>query len=98
LSSASQVSELLSHIDNRENQVLITSLAMENESWTKKGCHRLLVKFAENGQKVRDSSLIDEQIKAAEKSNDHALLLNLLNQKQKMAERGEKQKMAILNQ
>ena len=97
-SSASQVSELLSHIENREIQTLITSLAMENESWTKKGCHRLLVKFAENGQKVRDSSLIDEQIKAAEKSNDHALLLNLLNQKQKMAERGEKQKMAILNQ
>ena len=96
--SASQVSELLSQIDDQESQMLISSLAMEDESWTKKGCLRLLVKFAENGQKLRDSSLIDEQIKVAEKNNDHGLLLKLLNQKQKVAERSEKQKMAILNQ
>ena len=34
----------------------------------------------------------------AEKINDHALLLTLLNKKQKMAERSEKHKMAILNE
>ena len=96
--SANQVSELLSQIGDRESQTLIASLAMGDERWTKKGCLSLLVKFAESGQKLRDNSLIDEQIKAAEKNKDHALLLSLLNQKQKMAERCEKQKMAILNQ
>jgi len=42
--------------------------------------------------------LLEMQIKAAEKINDHALLLKLLAQKQKMAERSEKQKMAILDE
>jgi hypothetical protein len=42
--------------------------------------------------------MLERQIKAAEKSNDHALLLKLLSKKQKMAERSEKQKMAILNE
>ena len=63
-----------------------------------KGCLRLLGKFVEKGQKLRERGVLDEQIKAAEKSNDHDQLLRLLNQKQKMAERSEKQKMAILSE
>jgi len=42
--------------------------------------------------------LLEEQIKAAEKSNDHDLLLSLLSKKQKMAERSEKRKMAVLSE
>ncbi len=96
--STDQVSGLMLKIDNKESRTLIASLAMGDESWNKKGCLRMLGKFVESGQKLRDRGLLEEQIKAAEKSNDHALLLKLLNQKQKMAERSEKQKMAILNE
>jgi DNA primase len=96
--SADQVSELMSQIDDRQTQALIASLAMGDESWNRKGCLRLLGRFAESGRKLRDGGLLERQIKDAEKSNDHALLLKLLSKKQKMAEHSEKQKMAILNE
>ena len=96
--SAVQVSELVSQAGDRQTQALIASLAMGDESWNRKGCLRLLKRFVESGRKLRDGGLLEKQIKAAEKSNDHGLLLKLLSKKQKMAERCEKQKMAILNE
>ena len=95
--NADQVSELITRIENEAQQTLVASLAMEDESWNKKGCLRLLGKFVDTRQKLRNGNLIEDQIKAAEKSNDHDLLLTLLDKKQKMAERSEKQKMAILS-
>jgi DNA primase len=96
--SDAYVSELISRTDNRQIQRLIALLAMGEESWNMKGCLRLLGKFVESGRKRQDGDWLREQIKAAEKSNDHELLLKLLNQKQKMAESGEKRKMAILGE
>ena len=96
--SADQVSELMSGIDDGLTQALIASLAMGNESWNRKGCLRLIGKFVESGRKLRDGGLLESQIKDAEKRNDHALLLKLLSKKQKMAENSEKQKMALLNE
>jgi DNA primase len=96
--TADQVSELISKIENKTHQTLIASLALGDESWNKKGCLQLLSKFVDSRQKLRSGSLLESQIKAAEKSNDHDLLLALLNKKQKMAERSEKQKMAILSE
>ena len=96
--SADQVSELMSRIDDRPTQALMASLAMGDESWNRKGCLKLIGKFAESGRRLRDGDLLEKQIKDAEKRNDHALLLKLLSKKQKMAENSEKQKMAILNE
>ena len=96
--SADQVSELMSQVDDRQIQALIASFAMGDESWPRTGCLRLLGKFVESGRKLRDGGLLEKQIKAAEKSNDHALLLKLLSKQQKMAERNEQQKMALLNE
>ena len=45
--SADQISELMSQIDDRQTQALIASLAMGDESWNRKGCLRLLGKFVE---------------------------------------------------
>jgi DNA primase len=98
LASTDQVSELMSRVDSEQDQTLIASLAMGDESWNMKGCRRLLGKFVDNGQKLRDRGVLEEQIKTAEKNNDHGLLLKLLSQKQKMAERSERQKMAILSE
>jgi len=94
--SADQVSELMSGIDDGLTQGLIASLAMGNESWNRKGCLRVIGKFVESGRKLRDGGLLESQIKDAEKRNDHALLLKLLSKKQKMAENCEKQKMALI--
>ncbi len=98
LTSTDQVSELISRVDSQQLQTLIASLAMGDEAWNIKGCLRLLSKYVENRQKERDRGVLEEKIKAAEKSNDHDLLLKLLNQKQKMAERSEKHKLAILSE
>jgi DNA primase len=96
--SADQVSELMSGIDDPPTQALIASLALENESWNRKGCLRLIGRFVESGRKLRNGGLLETQIKDAEKRNDHKLLLKLLSKKQKMAENSEKQKMAFLNE
>lgn len=98
LTSADQISELMSQIEDEQTQALIASLAMGDDAWNKKGCLRVCNKFVESGRKQRDGGLLEEQIKAAEKNNDHMLLLKLLSKKQKMAERSEKQKMAILSE
>jgi DNA primase len=95
--AADRVSELMSRVDDRQIQNLIASLAMGDESWNRKGCLRLLGKFVESGKKHRDGGLLERQIKDAEKRNDQELLLKLLLKKQKMAERIEQQKMAILS-
>ncbi len=95
--TADQVSELISKIETEAQQTLIASLAIEDEAWNKKGCLRLLGNFVDTRQRRRHSSLLEEQIKAAEKRNDHKRLLALLNEKQKMAVRSEKQEKAILN-
>jgi DNA primase len=94
--SADQVSELMSGIDDGLTQALIASLAVGNEPWNRKGCLRVIGKFVESGRKLRDGGLLESQIRDAEKRNDHALLLKLLSKKQKMAENCEKQKMALI--
>ncbi|MBW2338658.1 MAG: hypothetical protein JRF47_18290, partial [Deltaproteobacteria bacterium] len=58
LTSGDQVSELMSRVDSEAQQILIASLAMGDESWNMKGCLRLLGKFVESGQKIRDSGLL----------------------------------------
>ena len=85
--SADQVSELMSEIQNAQNESLIAALSLAEESWDRKGCLKLLGKFVDVRQKLRNNRLLEEQIKAAEKSNDHDLLFALLGKKQKMAER-----------
>ena len=95
--SDDQVAGLISNIENREKQALVTSLALEDDAWNKSGCLRLLRKFVDVRYKLHNGGLLEEQIKAAEQSNDHALLISLLNKKQKMAERSEKQKMAAIS-
>jgi DNA primase len=95
--TAGQVSELMSRLENEAQQTLMASLAVEEEPWNKKGCLRLLNRFVDTRDRLISGSQLEEQIRAAEKNNDHALLLTLLNKKQKMAVRSEKQKMAILS-
>ncbi len=56
--SADQVSELMSQINNEQNESLIASLSMEEESWNKKGCLILLGKFVDIRQKLRNNRLL----------------------------------------
>ena len=93
LSSVEQISELLSRIDNPEQQRLISALAMVEESWDESGCMTLIIQFIKKGQRRRDRQILD-QIKAAEKENDQETLDRLLRKKQKLAVSSQKQQLA----
>ncbi len=92
ISSVEQVSELLSLIDNPEQQRLISAQAMVEESWDKSGCLKLIIQFVKKGQKRRDRQILD-RIKAAEKENDQETLNRLLREKQKLAVRSQNQRL-----
>ena len=87
--SVAQIAELLSGIDNPEQEQLISALAMIEESWEKDGCMKLIAQFVKNGQRRRDHQILD-QIKAAEQKNDQETLAKLLKHKQKLAMRSQK--------
>jgi DNA primase len=93
LSSVEQISELIGVIDNPEQEQLITALAMIEESWDQSGCLKLIHQFVKSRKRLQDKSIL-EQIKAAEKKNDRETLDRLLREKQKLAVRSQKQRLA----
>jgi DNA primase len=93
ISSVQQISDILNHVENPEQQRLISALALVEESWDESGCMKLIVQFVKNGQRRRDHQILD-QIKAAEKENDQETLTRLLKEKQKLAVRSQHQRLA----
>ena len=93
ISSSEQISELLNVITDPEQQRLVSALAMVEESWDESGCLKLIAQFVQNGQKRRNRQIL-ERIKAAEKKNDQETLNRLLREKQKLAVRSQKQRIA----
>lgn len=93
ISSVQQISEILNHVENPEQQRLISALALVEESWDESGCMNLIIQFVKKGQRRRDHQILD-QIKAAEKENDQETLIRLLKEKQKLAVRGQHQRLA----
>ena len=93
ISSVKQISELLSLIDNPEQQRLISALSLVEESWDESGCMNLIIQFVKKGRRRRDREIID-RIKAAEKENDQEALIRLLKEKQKLAVQSQNQRLA----
>jgi DNA primase len=93
ISTVEQISELLSIVDNPEQKQLITALAMIEESWDQEGCLKLIYQFVKSRKRLRDNTIL-EQIRAAERKNDQEALEQLLREKQKLAIRSQKQRLA----
>ena len=68
---------------------------MVEESWDEAGCLKLIHQFLKSRKRLQDGRIL-ELIKAAEKKNDHETLDRLLREKQKLAIRGRKQRLAKL--
>lgn len=75
--------DLIDQLDDEARNV-IAELALLDEEWTTEGCRKQILQYIENQQSVREKSLI-KRIKDAETQQDHALLLELLSQKQRLA-------------
>jgi DNA primase len=91
-----QIPELLAKIEEGPLKKTLTSLAMSDECWTRKGCEAFLRRFKESRQKQVSGISIQAAIETAEREHDEAEVMRLLSEKQKIAVRREKQKMSEL--
>ena len=85
-----RIADILAAIDDPEIRSTVISLIIEEVDWDDNGCYKLLSQF-ENSCKRRDHTLLKE-IRAAEKNNDHALLLQLLKQMKQKTNSGPEKK------
>ena len=92
--NAGDVSNLMLAVDDEEKRNILASLVIKEELWNLQDCRKVLTKFIQKSPLRYDVSLM-ERIKAAEKDNDQDLLLKLLDEKQKIAVRHDKQKRII---
>ncbi|MFW5937183.1 MAG: DNA primase, partial [Desulfosalsimonas sp.] len=84
---AGTASDLFNSVKDEKHRQLLASLMMEEVCWAQESCSLLLSQFI--GCRQRKQTDLLQQIRAAEKSNDHELLMKLLSKKQKQAvERG----------
>ncbi len=75
--------ELMNRMEEEEDRGIVASLAMNQESWDRKGCLGLLSQFVQSRTRRQDTLVA--QIKAAEASHNHDLLVHLLKEKQQRA-------------
>ncbi len=83
--STTDISLLMSGVDENTRRVM-ASLTIGDDVWDREGCVRLMDQFVSIRSRERDTLL--REIKAAEESNNHDLLLELLNKKMILAGKG----------
>jgi DNA primase len=96
LRSTSELPELLAGIEDADLKDTLTELAMGDESWTLKGCRALLTRFLETRQKHSAGRSLQLAIETAERERNEGELMRLLEEKQRLAVRRERQKMSTL--
>jgi DNA primase len=96
LRSTSDLPELLAGIEDAGLKDTLTELAMGDESWTLKGCRGLLTRFLETRQKHSAGRSLQLAIETAERERNDGELMRLLEEKQRLAVRRERQKMSTL--
>ncbi|MBC2694163.1 MAG: DNA primase [Desulfobacteraceae bacterium] len=74
------ISDIINSIDDREQRSIVASLSIGEDQWIRAGCLKLLSQF-ESIRNRQEKTLL-QKIRAAEESNDHGLLLELLKKKQ----------------
>ena len=98
LRSPAELPELLAGIGDTRVRETIAELAMADESWGMRGCRALLARFLEARQKHSSDLSLQRAIETAERNGNESELLRLLQEKQRLAVRRERQKMSILRE
>ena len=98
LTSTAQLPELLAGVEDPGLRDTLVELAMGDESWTLKGCRTLLTRFLETRQKHSAAGSLQRAIETAERERNEGELIRLLEEKQRLAVRRERQKMSILRE
>lgn len=91
------VADILGALVEPRDQQLVADMAIRDEEWDIEGCEKQLLHFVETARKNRVRKDIDNRIKEAVRYGDDDLVNKLLVEKQRLAVKREKRKMAILN-
>ena len=77
---------IVANIEDDAYRTLMAKLAIDEQSWDRQGCERLLTQF-EDRHLRHEKNKLQRRIEAAEKDNDMDLLIKLLQEKQKQADK-----------
>jgi hypothetical protein len=91
------VADILDALAEPKDQQLVADMAIRDEEWDMVGCEKQLLHFVETSRKNRVQEDIDSRIKEAVRYGDDDLVNQLLVEKQRLAVKREKRKMAFLN-
>ena len=93
--AADIASEILDSVKDENHRRLITELTSTEENWSVEGCLKLIRHFAETGRNRTSARDITRKIKEAERNKDDRLLEKLLEEKQQLAVRRDRKRMAL---
>jgi DNA primase len=86
LAGGCTAAEIVADIEDDTYRILMAKLAIDDQSWDRQGCERLLVQYEDRHHRMQKIEL-QRRIEAAEKDNDMDLLIRLLQEKQKQADK-----------
>lgn len=88
---------ILKDLNNDQERRAVAQMAIRDEDWRAEGCEKLIRHFVETARQRRFQEEIEGKIKEAERNRDDQLLEKLLIEKQNLAVKRERRKMALLN-
>ena len=91
------LADIMGGLTTDEDRRIVVDVAMNAEGWTIEGCEKQILHFFETARKRRSQQDIEHRIKEAVRNKDDKLLEQLLSEKQTLAVKREKRKMALLD-
>ena len=97
LTAEQWIADILGSLADENDRQLVADMAIGDEAWTLGGCEKQVVHFVETTRKNRLQRDIDNRIKEAVRNQDEKLVDKLLSEKQRLAIKRERRKMALIN-
>jgi DNA primase len=91
------IADILGSLADEKDRQLVADMAIGDEAWNFDGCEKQVVHFVETTRKNRLQQDIDNRIKEAVHNQDEKLVDKLLIEKQSLAIKRERRKMALIN-
>jgi len=91
------LADIMAGLTTDEDRRIVADVAMNAEGWAIEGCEKQILHFVETARKRRSQQDIEHRIKEAVRNKDDKLLEQLLIEKQTLAVKREKRKMALLD-
>jgi DNA primase len=91
------LADIMAGLTSDEDRRIVADVAMNAEGWAIEGCEKQILHFVETARKRRNQQDIEHRIKEAVRNKDDKLLEQLLSEKQTLAVKREKRKMALLD-